>query len=117
MMRCQEEVLGSSSVAAEVRAPMTAARRKESLLEALARVPEPRGRQGRRYPAASILALAACTMACGARSLYAICQWGKAHQPLVCEALGINRRRTPDGATLHGLFVRLEAPVLIMSGP
>jgi len=60
---------------------MTAARRKESLLEALAQVPEPRGRQERRYPIASIL------------------------------ALGINRRRTPEGGTLHQLFVWLEAPV------
>jgi len=88
---------------------MPAARRKESLLEALARVPDPRGRQGRRYPAASMLALAVCAMACGARSLYAICQWGKEHQQLVCEALGITRRRTPDGATLHRLFGRLNA--------
>jgi hypothetical protein len=87
---------------------MTAARRKESLLEALARVPDPRGRQGRRYPAESMLALAVCAMACGARSLYAISQWGQEHQPLVCEALGITRMRTPDGATLHRLFVRLD---------
>ena len=95
-------------VAAEVTAPMTAAKRKESLLEALARVPDPRGRQGCRYPAASMLALAVCAMACGARSLYAICQWGKEHQQLVCEALGIKRMRTPDGVTLHRLFVRLD---------
>jgi hypothetical protein len=87
---------------------MRAARRKESLLEALGRVPDPRGRQGRRYPAASMLALAVCAMACGARSLYAICQWGKEHQQLVCEALGMKRMRTPDGATLHRLFRRLE---------
>jgi len=87
---------------------MTAVRRKESLLEALARVPDPRGRQGRRYPAESMLALAVCAMACGARSLYAIAQWGKEHRKLVCEALGITRMRTPDGATLHRLFVRLD---------
>jgi len=42
------------------------------------------------------------------RSLSAICQWGKEHQQLVCEALGIKRMRTPDGATLHRLFVRLD---------
>lgn len=87
---------------------MTAAKGKESLLEALARVPDPRGRQGRRYELASVLAMAVCAMACGARSLYAICQWGKAHRQLVCEALGIKRMRTPDGATLHRLFVRLN---------
>jgi hypothetical protein len=87
---------------------MAAAKRRESLLEALARVPDPRGRQGRRYELASVLAMAVCAMACGARSLYAICQWGKAHRQLVCEALGITRMRTPDGATLHRLFVRLN---------
>ena len=88
---------------------MAATRRKESLVEGLARVPDPRGRQGRRYPAESMLALAVCAMACGARSVYAISQWGKEHQQLVCEALGIKRRRTPDGVTLHRLFVRLDA--------
>jgi len=56
-----------------------------------------------------MLALAVCAKACGARRLYAICQWGKEHQQLVCEALGSTRRRTPDGATLHQLFVRLKA--------
>jgi len=55
-----------------------------------------------------MLALAVCAMACGARSLYAICQWGKEHQQLACEALGIKRMRTPDGATLHRLFRRLD---------
>ena len=48
---------------------MAAGRRKESLLEALGRVPDPRGLQGRRYPAASMLAMAVCAMACGARDL------------------------------------------------
>ena len=56
---------------------MTAAGRKESLLEALARVPDPRGRQGRRYQLASVLAMAVCAMACGARRLYAMAHWGK----------------------------------------
>jgi hypothetical protein len=55
-----------------------------------------------------MLAMAVCAMACGARSLYGICQWGKEHQHLVCEALGMKRMRAPDGATLHRLFVRLE---------
>jgi hypothetical protein len=88
---------------------MTAARRKESLLEALARVPDPRGRQGRRYQLASVLAMAVCAMACGARSLYAIAQWGKAHRQLVCEALGIKRLSTPSHPQLHRIFAGLEA--------
>jgi len=87
---------------------MTAAKRKESLLEALMRVPDPRGRQGRRYQLASVLAMAVCAMACGARSLYAIAQWGKQHRPLVCEALGITRLSTPSHPQLHRIFARLR---------
>jgi hypothetical protein len=88
---------------------MATARRKESLLEALRRVPDPRGRQGRRYQLASVLAMAVCAMACGARSLYAIAQWGKAHRQLVCEALGIKRLSTPSHPQLHRIFAGLEA--------
>ena len=87
---------------------MTATRRKESLLEALARVPDPRGRQGRRYQLASVLALAVCAMACGARSLYAIAQWGRQHRRLVCGALGITRLSTPSHPQLHRIFAALE---------
>jgi len=91
-----------------VTAPMAAARREESLMEALARVPDPRGRQGRRYQLASVLAMAVCAMACGARSLYAIAQWGKQHKRLVCEALGIKRLTTPSHPQLHRIFAALE---------
>jgi len=72
------------------------------------RVPDPRGRQGRRYQLASVLAMAVCAMACGARSLYAIAQWGKQHRPLVCEALGITRLSTPSHPQLHRIFARLR---------
>lgn len=87
---------------------MTAARRKQSLIEALAGVPDPRGRQGRRYQLASVLAMAVCGMACGARSLYAIAQWGRQHRRLVCEALGIKRLTTPSHPQLHRIFAALQ---------
>jgi hypothetical protein len=80
-------------------------------MEALARVPDPRGRQGRRYQLASVLAMAVCAMACGARSLYAIAQWGKQHRRLVCEALGIKRLTTPSHPQLHRIFAALEVEV------
>ena len=57
---------------------------------------------------ASVLALAVCAMACGARSLYAIAQWGRDHREQVCEALGIKRLTVPDGATFHRIFRRLD---------
>jgi hypothetical protein len=87
---------------------MTGAREKESLLEALARVPDRRGLQGRRYELVSVLGMAVCAMACGARSLYAIAQWGKQHRRLVCRALGIKRLTTPSHPQLHRIFAGLE---------
>jgi hypothetical protein len=80
-----------------------------SLLEALAAVPDPRRRRGRRYSAAAILTFAVWGMACGARSLYAIAQWGREHDAAeVRAALGIARGRTPSVATLFRLFRDLD---------
>jgi DDE family transposase len=50
-----------------------------SLLVAFARVPDVpdvRSRHGRRYSLPALLTLATVAMLCGARSLYAIAQWG-----------------------------------------
>jgi hypothetical protein len=47
----------------------------ESLLRHLERVPDPRCRRGRRHPLAYVLALAACAVLAGARSLTAIAEW------------------------------------------
>ena len=47
------------------------------LREALDRVPDHRKSQGRRHQLGAILSLAVCAMLCGARSLYAIAQWGR----------------------------------------
>ena len=81
----------------------------ESLLEAMVRVADPRKRRGRRYEIAKILTLAVCAMACGARSLYAIAQWGREHCDLVCEALQLKRKQTPCVATFHRVFRELDA--------
>ena len=80
-----------------------------SLLEALAAVPDPRARRGRRYTAATILTFAVCAMLCGARSLYAIAQWGRDQGSAeVRGALGIQRASTPSVATLFRLFRDLD---------
>jgi DDE family transposase len=79
-----------------------------SLLRALAEVPDPRSRHGRRHPLPAILALATVAMLCGARSLYAIAQWGREHPPEVVRALGFTRQPTPGGATLHRVFKALD---------
>jgi hypothetical protein len=80
-----------------------------SLLAAFARVPDPRQRGGRRHPLPAILALATAAMLSGARSLYAIWQWGRLQPPEVVEALGFSRDRTPSVSTLHLVFKRLDS--------
>jgi DDE_Tnp_1-associated len=80
-----------------------------SLLQALATVPDPRSRQGRRHPLPAVLALATVAMLCGARSLYAIAQWGREQPDEVIQALGFTREQTPGVATLHRVFKGLDA--------
>ena len=80
-----------------------------SLLEAFATVPDPRRRRGRRHPLPAILALSTAAMLSGARSLYAIAQWGRLQRPAVLRALGFTRERAPCVATLHLAFKALDA--------
>src|SRR3990172_2442188 len=79
-----------------------------SLLEAFAKVPDPRLPKGRRHPLPAILALATAAMLCGARSLYAIAQWGRLQEPAIVKALGFTRERTPAVSTLHLVFKNLD---------
>jgi DDE family transposase len=80
-----------------------------SLREALASVPDPRKARGKRYAAATLLTLAVCAMLSGARSLYAIAQWGRDHNAAdVRAALGIRHADMPSVATLFRLFRDLD---------
>jgi hypothetical protein len=79
-----------------------------SLLAAFARVPDVRSRHGRRYPLAALLTLATAAMLSGARSVYAIVQWGRLQPPEVQRALGFTRGRLPAIPTLHYVFKRLQ---------
>lgn len=83
-----------------------------SLREALATVPDPRSRHGRRYPLDAILALAVCAMLSGSRSLYAMAQWGRDQGLGMAGSLGFARGETPCVATLHLLFKRLDGEAL-----
>ncbi len=78
------------------------------LLHALAGVPDPRSPHGRRHPLPAILALATVAMLCGARSLYAIAQWGREQPETVVRRLGFTRQQTPGVATLHRVFKALD---------
>src|SRR5260221_5863637 len=82
----------------------------QSLLEAFTRVPDRRSVHGRRHPLAAILALSTAAMLSGARSLYAIAQWGRAQPPEGVPALGFTRARTPAVADFHYTFKALHIP-------
>lgn len=47
-------------------------------------------------------------MLCGAKSLYAISQWGRDQGTPVAQALGFTRHRSPSVATLHRVFRSLD---------
>lgn len=101
-----KEVLGCSGP--KIWGMSDLAGKRVSLLEALAQVPDHRGRHGRRYELRVILGVAICAVLCGARSLYAISQWGRDHRKRVVEVFGIDRGTTPSVATLHRVFRDLD---------
>jgi len=78
------------------------------LIATFGTVPDPRKRRGRRHSVAAILALSTAAMLAGARSLYAIAEWGRMQDRAVVAALGFEREQTPCVATLHLLFKRLD---------
>jgi len=79
-----------------------------SLWEAFADVPDPRDASGLRYPLPAILTLTATAMLAGARSLYAIAQFGRDHGHDFARQMGFNRKTCPCVTTLHYLFRRLD---------
>jgi DDE_Tnp_1-associated len=79
-----------------------------SLRAAFARVPDVRSRHGRRYPLPALLRLATAARLCGARSLYAIAQWGRRQPDAGRWALGFRGPRMPGITTLHDVFKRRE---------
>ncbi len=83
----------------------------KSLLETFEMVPDPRSARGRRHSLAAIFALATAAMLSGARSLYAIFQWGRLQDPEVVQSLGFSREKTPSVSTLHRVFSRLDLDV------
>lgn len=79
-----------------------------SLWEAFEEVPDPRGTHGRRHPLPAILTLATVAMLSGARSLYAIAQFGRDRGKAFAAALGFTRDVPPCCTTLHNLFSVLD---------
>lgn len=83
-----------------------------TLYHALAQIPDPRQARGRSYPLPALLTFVATAMLCGAKSLYAIAQWGRDYNHLA-PLLGFTRRRgdryrTPCVSELHTVLARLD---------
>src|SRR5215831_14506348 len=75
-----------------------------SLRAALEQLPDVRRDQGLEHPLGGVLALAVCALLWGARSQYAVSQWGQDCGPDIRAALGLKRERGPSVATVHRVF-------------
>jgi hypothetical protein len=80
-----------------------------SLWEAFGEVPDPRQASGTRFPLQAVLTLASVAMLSGARSLYAIAEFGRDYGPELAQAMGFAKGKTPCCTALHYLFVNLSA--------
>ncbi|MEV0410685.1 ISAs1 family transposase [Streptomyces sp. NPDC050448] len=83
------------------------------LLDRLATVPDPRRAKGRRHPLAFVLALAACAVLAGAKSLTAIAEWAADAPAAVLTALGGPSREpagptAPTEATVRRILQRVD---------
>ena len=85
------------------------------LLAPLATVPDPRAAQGRRHPLPSILAIAACAVVAGARSLVAIAEWAVAATPAALVRIGVDGDPGPRQSRFHAL--RRRSIGLLVSRP
>src|SRR5919199_6718879 len=80
----------------------------ESLLAALASLPDPRRQASTRFPLAAMLALTVSALLANHLSVLAVAQWGAAQTPEVLQALGFGAGVAPHQTTLHRLLRRLD---------
>ena len=86
-------------------------RDRESLVEALGRVPDPRTARGVRCPIVAMLVVVVCAMLAGARSYAAIGEWSADLDAVTRRKVGFTGR-APGTVTIWRLLVRIDAPVL-----
>ena len=79
-----------------------------SLRQALAQLPDPRGRHGRRQPLSALLSLTVLALLTGCKTLEAIVPFGRDHGTPLAHALGFRRGKTPAKSTLSNLFRALD---------
>src|SRR3954469_17121815 len=94
---------------ADVPAEPLSAAQSIRLLQALAAVPDPRRRRGRRYSLQSVLLIAVSAVLAGARSYAAIADWAVLARP----AVGICGR-PPSGATIRRVLMAVD-PVAVQA--
>ena len=83
-----------------------------TLWEALADVPDGRGRKGRQIPLQALLALSIAAMLSGADSLIAIFRWGRRLKPEALQMLGFDDSAAPCHATYHYVFRSIDGDAL-----
>jgi predicted transposase YbfD/YdcC len=78
-----------------------------SLWTALAQVPDPRRRRGRRYPLAFLLGALVLALLCNCDTLEAVGQWCREHRALLAAHFPQQRFHTPTGSLYRRLLPRL----------
>src|SRR3954451_19738671 len=102
------------------RAPLTGTNRRAGavmvpfagLLAALEGIPDPRRRQGRRYPLAPLLLFSVLAVLAGATSYRGILTFIGVHRERLNATFGSRFRRAPAVDTLRALFLALEPATL-----
>ena len=79
-----------------------------ALIAAFARVPDPRRRQGRRYPLPFLLGALVLAVLCKCDTLEAVGQWCAAHRALLAAPFPAQRFHTPTGSLYRRLLPRLS---------
>jgi hypothetical protein len=80
-----------------------------SLVERLAELSDPRGRNGRQYPMVGLLTLCLVAVLAGHTTPEAIAQFGRLRQKRLGHALGFKNGKMPCANTIAGLLRNLDA--------
>lgn len=83
-----------------------------SLVEALARVPDPRKPKGLRHPLVAVLSLAVVAILAGNTGPQSIAEFGRNHGAPLAHALGFRRGKTPAKSTLSEVFRAIDPVAL-----
>lgn len=81
------------------------------LLEVLQRIPDPRGRYGKRHPLSAMLAAVVCATLCGFRGFQPVVQWLELHGSAMWHLLGF-RRKPPVRQTYANVLAKLDPDLL-----